>query len=102
MSRIAINNRRPHETFEFEHGGSVFIGSVSFDVETALPLETFLDGGKPGSAIQAVSRDTAVAASLALQFGCPMETLRLALTRTDDNQPAGPLGSLLDKVMSRT
>jgi ribonucleoside-diphosphate reductase alpha chain len=38
----------------------------------------------------------AVAASLALQFGCPADTLRKALLRLTNGSAAGPLGRLLD------
>jgi hypothetical protein len=37
-----------------------------------------------------------VAASLALQFGCPPETLRRALLRDSHGQPSMPLGAALD------
>lgn len=98
MNRLAVSNRRQSEVFAFEHNGIAFTGSVSRRQEDWRVVEIFLDGGKVGTAIQAVARDTAVAASLALQHGCPIDVLRLALTRNDDNGPAGPLGSLLDLV----
>lgn len=98
MTRIPVPNRRQCEVFTFEHNGIAFSGSVSRRQEDWKLVEVFLDGGRIGSAIQAVARDTAVAASLALQGGIPLETLRAALTRNDDNTPAGPLGALLDLV----
>jgi hypothetical protein len=100
--RIAVPNRRHSEVFAFDHNGFAFTGSVSWlinpDQTRGAPIELFLEGGKNGTAIQSVARDTAVAASLALQHGTPIEVLRLALTRNSDDTPAGPLGALLDLV----
>jgi hypothetical protein len=98
MTRAVIPNRREAEVFSFEHNGIAFSGSVSRRQEDWRVVEVFLDGGKPGTAVQSVARDTAVAASLALQHGTPIEVLRQALTRNDDGTPAGPLGALLDLV----
>lgn len=99
MTRERLPNRRQSEVFSFEHRGMRFHGSVSwFDGLDACrrPAEVFLDASKPGSPMQAMARDAAVIASLALQHGCDIETMRAALTRDDDEDPAGPLGQLLD------
>lgn len=97
MIRHSLPNRRASETLEFEHEGHRYRGSVSYD-RRGRPLEVFLTTGKPGTGVETVSRDAAVAVSLALQHGTPLETLRRAMTRLDDGSPAGPLGVLLDKV----
>ena len=96
--RQLIPNRRNSEVFSFHHGGIKFHGSVSYRSDDGCACEVFLDGGKVGSAIQAVSRDSAVAASLALQHGTPLTSLRAALTRDENGWPAGPLGRLLDLI----
>lgn len=95
--RIPIQTRRQSEIISFYHDGISFIGQVSYGPNWR-PLEVFLDGGKSGTAVQNVARDSAVAVSLALQYGTPLETLRLAMTRSDDGSAAGPLGRLLDLV----
>ena len=95
--RKHLPNRRPSETFEFEHEGHRYIGSVSFD-RRGQPFEVFLTTGKPGSGVETVGRDCAVAVSLALQHGTPMGLLQHALTRLDDGSAAGPMGKLLDMV----
>ena len=97
MSRAIIPNRRPSWTFEFKHEGHAYLGSVSLD-RFGRPLEVFLTTGRPGSGVETVSRDAAVAVSLALQYGTPVDTLRRAMTHLDDGSPAGPLGALLDLV----
>ena len=98
--RTQLPNRRQSEILSFEHGGQRFHGSVSlFDpYDHERPAEVFLDAAKPGSAMNAMARDAAVTASLALQFGVPLDTLRSALTRDDDGEPSGPLGRLLDLI----
>lgn len=96
--RQSIPNRRPCEVFSFEHGGIAYSGSVSFRIDDGRPCEVFLDGAKPGTAVQAVARDSAVAVSLALQYGAPLPVLRAAMTRGEDGTAAGPLGALLDLV----
>src|SRR5712675_2022887 len=98
MTRLALPNRRPSEIIRFSHEGLAYVGSVSFDIVTGKPVEVFLDldRGKVGTPVQSVARDSAVAASLALQHGASLALLRGALTRDDDGGPAGPLCRLLD------
>jgi hypothetical protein len=97
MIRQSLPNRRPSETFEFQHEGHLYRGTVGYD-RRGRPLEVFLTTGKPGTGVETVSRDAAVAVSLALQNGTPLDTLRRAITRLDDGRPAGPLGVLLDLI----
>lgn len=42
--------------------------------------------------------DAAVAISLALQYGCPIDVLRAAMKRDKDGSPMGLLSHALDKV----
>jgi hypothetical protein len=96
-ARQLLPNRRETDTFRFDHAGHRYFGSVSLFGD-GRPAEVFLDAGRPGSSIQAIARDGAVFASLALQHGCPLEVLRRAITRFDDGSAAGPFGKLLDLV----
>jgi hypothetical protein len=102
--RERLPNRRLSQVHSFVHDGQKYHGSVSYFIDGEGPraAEVFLDASKPGSAMQAIARDAAVTASLALQHGTPIGTLRDALTRDDDGQPAGPLGRLLDMVADTT
>ena len=59
-------------------------------------FEVFLNSGKIGTAIETAARDSAVVASLALQHGVHMDTIRRALTRNGNGEASGPLGTLLD------
>lgn len=95
--RLALPNRRLASRFKFHHGGIRYYATLGFEPDGE-PREIFLQGGKAGSAIEAVARDTAVFASLALQYGCPLEVMQKAITRLDDGSPAGPGGRLLDLI----
>jgi hypothetical protein len=49
-----------------------------------------------GTAVDVNARDAAVAASLLLQHGCEVDTLRKALTRNSDGSASGPLARALN------
>ena len=93
--RVSVPTRRQSEILSFVHEGIRFYGQVSY-LPDGTPCEIFVDGGKPGTAVQAVARDSAVAVSLALQHGTPLETLREAMTRDEQGAAAGPIGAFLD------
>lgn len=48
----------------------------------------FITGTKVGTAAETNAQDAAIVASLALQHGCPVETIQDALTRSGGS--AGP------------
>jgi hypothetical protein len=96
-SREHLPNRRAAVTFDFEAVGLRFTCTVSSFPDGRVG-EVFIDNHKAGSQVGAIVRDAAVATSLALQFGCPLETLRRALLRNPDNSAASPLGRALDLV----
>jgi hypothetical protein len=45
-----------------------------------------------------MASDSAIAASLALQYGCPADVLRKALSRDTRGRANGPLGCALDAI----
>jgi hypothetical protein len=45
-----------------------------------------------------MASDCAIAASLALQYGCPADVLRKALSRDSHGRANGPLGAALDQI----
>lgn len=93
--RKTLPHRRQHEIIGFEWKGNVYHASVS-KFEDGAPAELFISAGKSGSDIEALARDAAVVASLALQYGVPLETLKAAVTKLGNGKGAGPLGKLLD------
>jgi hypothetical protein len=81
MTRTALPNRRHAERIRFEHGEpgreQTFFGTLGYpDLSGEMPLEIFLAGGKPGSSLDAMTRDFAVVVSIALQSGVPLEDMR--------------------------
>jgi ribonucleoside-diphosphate reductase alpha chain len=86
-------------TYTLEAGGLTFTATVSRFDDGELG-EIFLKNHKADSTAGVMASDAAIAASLALQFGCPLETLRRALSRDPRGNATGPLGVALDKLVS--
>jgi hypothetical protein len=96
--RRRLPDRRPSITFDVEAFGLRFTVSASpFDDGTT--AEIFIQNHKCDSAAGIMASDSAIAASLALQYGCPSETLRKALSRDARGNPSGPLAAALDKLV---
>lgn len=99
--RDRLPNRRVCETVEFTHDRIDFVASVGRYPDGRV-AEIFMNAGKIDTAADTMARDGAIAASLALQYGCPPEELLAALTRIVDFKgatvPAGPMGVLLSQV----
>jgi hypothetical protein len=93
--RRRLENRRRSSTFSFECGGLSYIATVGFFFDGMIG-EIFINSGKAGSAADVNARDSAIAASIALQHGADLETLRTALTRNADGSAGGPLAMALD------
>ena len=95
--RRRLLNRRRNETFSFLWLNIRFTATISRFSDGAV-AEIFLTNGKIDSHADVMARDAAVAASLALQCGTPLETLRRALLRDPHGVASGPLGAALDLV----
>lgn len=96
-NRETLPTRRGHEVIRFEfRGRTYFVGVGRFD--DGRPAEIFIDPRKAWADATADARDAAVAASIALQHGATVETLRDALTRNESGQAAGVLGAALDAL----
>ena len=75
MTRQRLPNRRASQTFDVQAQGLKFTATVSRFADGNL-AEVFLQNHRAGSAAGILANDAAVAASLALQFGCPVDVLR--------------------------
>jgi ribonucleoside-diphosphate reductase alpha chain len=60
--------------------------------------EIFLNVGRAGSDADALARDSAVVASIALQFGAPVDVIRKSLMRDPRGVASSPLGIALDLI----
>jgi hypothetical protein len=95
--RQRLSDRRPSENLEIEVEGINFIATVSRFEDGRLG-EVFINSDRLGSAADTAARDAAIAASIALQHGADVETLRKALCRNSRGEPSGPLAAVLDVV----
>jgi hypothetical protein len=90
--RARLPNRRKAELLDFEHGGRRWTATVGRFPDGRI-AEVFIDGSKE-AAIVDLAQESAIVATLALQSGCALETLRHALA----GRGAGPLGAALALV----
>jgi len=97
--RRRLPDRRGCETFELECNGQRYLATVSHFADGTLG-EIFLNSVKLGSAIDTAARDSAIVASIALQSGADLDTLRRALCRDARGNASGPLGAALDRLAS--
>lgn len=103
MAREKLPNRRSTENFEFIHPASsgaeiIYSASVGYYGDGRVG-EVFLSSGRTGTDVDLATRDSAIAFSLALQFGCPMDVIAPAFLRREDGKPEGPLGTLVNIIM---
>jgi ribonucleoside-diphosphate reductase alpha chain len=97
LVRQRLPDRRGSETFTLECGGLAYVATVSFFDDGRLG-EVFLTNHKAGSSAGIMASDAAIAASLALQYGCPLDVIRKALSRDSRGRATGPLGAALDLI----
>lgn len=99
-NRRRLPNRREHELVDFEHDGRRYTAGLGRFGDGGL-AEIFMNTtGRAGDHIEVLARDAAVLASLCLQFGGDVETLRRAVMRDPQGQASGPVGRLLDLLAS--
>jgi hypothetical protein len=96
-ARRRLPNRRNSVTFDFEANGLFYCCTVSYYPDGALG-EIFISNAKVNSHSDAAAKDSAVVASLALQHGVPLETIRHALLRDARGVASSPLGVALDAI----
>jgi hypothetical protein len=93
--RQHLQDRRPHWLYRFECDGQSYTGGIG-RFEDGRIAEIFINGSKVGTAAETNAQDAAIIASLALQHGCPIDTIRHALIRTGGT--GGPVVALLNEV----
>jgi hypothetical protein len=94
-ARKRLANRRSSETLSFCCGNFHYVATVSFFPDGSL-AEIFLNNSMAGSDSDSAAKDSAVVASIALQYGVPRDTIRRALLRDPRGVAASPLGVALD------
>jgi hypothetical protein len=95
--RRRLSDRRPSTTFDVQAFSLRFTVTASPFADGAT-AEIFIQNHKAESAAGIMASDSAIAASLALQYGCPADVLRKALSRDARGNASGPLGVALDTL----
>ncbi|WPP04780.1 hypothetical protein [Methylocella tundrae] len=84
MARMLFPARRQNYSLSFSFNGHAFHATFSFlDIEGYFVGEIFLTPEKTSSQLEALARDAMIFASLALQHGATLESLKAAMTRDD-------------------
>jgi len=102
--RELLPTRRHSVTFDMKFGEHTADYTITLGFYDDGRLgEIFIDGGKSGSDIGAVTHDAAVLVSIGLQYGVPLGTMRHAMSRKgkkEEEEPATIMGAVLDKISS--
>jgi len=105
-ARRVLPQRRPTFTFDIhdESGRVDMVVAYSvFEPPGAPPphtvAEIFVTSRKIGSGTEAIARDAAILLSLAVQYGCPVDVIRGALTRNQDGSAQSLMGRVVDRVV---
>ncbi|HTC04898.1 MAG TPA: hypothetical protein VK749_15955 [Xanthobacteraceae bacterium] len=97
--RRRLPDRRESITYDVLAFNLLFTVTAS-PFDDGSPGELFIQNHKAASSAGIMASDSAIAASLALQYGCPADVLRKALSRDARGAPTGPLGVALDMLAS--
>ena len=98
--RHVLPHRRESETikFKFDHHG--YFATVS-RVDDGNIAEIFLSSARTGVLLRNMVNDMAIAASIAIQYGCPAEVLQQSFTRNDHGEPATPIAAAFDHLVKQ-
>jgi hypothetical protein len=96
-ARQRLPNRRSCGTFELEVSGLRYTATIGRFADGRL-AEIFLSNHKSNSGADVNARDAAIVASIALQYGADVETIRKALCRDSQGRASGPLGAALGSI----
>ena len=96
--RNRLPNRRACETIAFARDGSQYQMTVGYFPDGRIG-EVFLNADRSDSLLDVMASDAAIAVSLALQHGAPLDEIRHALKRDARGNAAGPIGAALDLIL---
>lgn len=95
--RDRLPNRRPAISTSFERDGARFEMTAGYYPDGRAG-EIFLNADRANSLLDFLMSDAAILASLALQYGCPLDEIRHALKRDTRGDASSPIGAALDLV----
>jgi hypothetical protein len=96
-ARSRLPNRRPAITTTFQRDGARFEMTAGFYPDGRVG-EVFLNSDRANSLLDFLMSDAAILASLALQYGAPLDEIRHALKRDSRGIAASPIGAALDRI----
>ena len=96
-ARQRLPNRRSAETWDLEACGLHFRATVGRYNDGRIG-EIFPSNTRVNSSAGVMASDAAVVASVALQYGVPLDVIRRALMRDSHGRPSGPLGVVIDLI----
>jgi ribonucleoside-diphosphate reductase alpha chain len=99
--RRRLPNRRDSVTFNLECAALRYTATVAWFDDGKLG-EIFLSNHRADSHADSCARDAAILASIALQYGAPLDVLRRALLRDAHGNASTPIGVALDLLQSQT
>jgi hypothetical protein len=97
-ARERLPNRRAALTTTFERDGARFEMTAGFYPDGRVG-EVFLNADRANSLLDFLMSDAAILASLALQYGAPLDEIRHALKRDVRGAAASPIGAALDRIL---
>jgi hypothetical protein len=95
--RDLLPARRHAETVAFEFNGSRYRVTFGSYADGRIG-EVFLAHDRADSFADALASDAAILASLALQYGCPLEAIAHALRRDARGISSSPIGRALELI----
>src|ERR1035437_9135606 len=95
--RQRLPNRRPAISTSFERAGARFEMTAGYYPD-GRPGEIFLAADRANSLLDFLMSDAAILASLALQYGAPLDEIRHALKRDGRGAATSPIGEALDRL----
>jgi hypothetical protein len=98
MSRERLPNRRSSVSFTFEAADALRYTATFSRFADGRVADIFLNNHRVNSQSDVNARDAAVVASICLQHGGDIDTIRKALMRNADGAASGPLGRALDLI----
>jgi hypothetical protein len=95
--RDSLPNRRASQNIAFERDNLKYQMTIGLYPDGRIG-EVFLNAEHANSLLDVLAHDAAILASLALQFGCPLETIIHALKRDARGVASSPIGAALDRI----
>jgi hypothetical protein len=96
-ARNRLPDRRNAVTTTFHRDGASFEMTVGYYPDGKVG-EVFLNADRANSLLDFLMSDAAILASLALQYGAPLDEIMHALKRDARGVAASPIGAALDQI----